>query len=183
MGSDIKYFTFAQADPLPRMARIGVNINAGVVLSRDQLSLRMVSFERLLEAEDLLVIRYPDGDFKYKNWLGDINIWDHVIRNRADSDVVTKKGWELSFFEFISFLSGRYKDPLGRVIYNTGGIGFSLSGLVKGLLYFNPKLKDISFLTFISHHLDVQYNSSKYKIDKGHPLAGTKFEGITISIY
>jgi len=182
IGDKITYIDAAQADPLPRTARIGTSLKAGLSLITDKQTWRLASFENLYEAEQLLV-RVRKGGVTYDGLLGDIDFWDNVILRKGNSRIVTKKGWELNLFELLSLRNGRYEDPLGRVSYDTDGIGFSLLGVLKAIRHLNPQLKDNAVLTFLTSHVDVQYNRSDLSTTEGHPLNGTKFKGISISVF
>jgi len=182
IGDKITYVDAAQADPLPRTARIGTSLKAGLSLITEKQTWRLVSFENLYEAEQLLV-RNSRGKVSYAGLLGDIDFWDNVILRKGNSRIVTKKGWELNLFELLSLRNGRYEDPLGRVSYDTDGIGFSLLGVLKAIRHLNPQLKDNAVLTFLTSHVDVQYNRSDLSTTEGHPLNGTKFKGISISVF
>ena len=182
IGDKITYIDAAQADPLPRTARIGTSLKAGLSLITDKQTWRLASFENLYEAEQLLV-RVRKGGVTYDGLLGDIDFWDNVILRKGNSGIVTKKGWELSLFEFLSLRNGRYEDPLGKVSYDTDGIGFSLLGVLKAIRHLNPELKGNAVLNFLASHVDIQYNRSSLKAVEGHPVDGTKFQGIGISLF
>lgn len=182
IGGKIAYIDAAQADPLPRTARIGVSLKAGLTHTTAEQTWRLFSFEHLYEAEQLLV-RLKAGGVTYAGQLGDIDFWDNVILRKGNSRIVTKKGWELQLFEFFALRAGHYEDPLGKVIYDTDGIGFSLLGLLKAIRQFNPELTGSAAFNFVTRHIDIQYHRSRMNAGAGHPLDGTKFQGIGISVF
>jgi hypothetical protein len=182
IGDKITYIDASQADPLPRIARAGFNVNAGLALSTKKQSWRLFAFERLNEAEQLLV-RRDRGRITYAKLLGDIDVWDHVILGKGGTTIITKKGWELRLFELFSYREGRHKDALGKVYYHTEGIGLSLTGVLKAIRYLNPRAVDHAVLGFLANHIDVQYNTGSLDAGEGHPLDATKFKGISVSFF
>ena len=183
VGGNVIYINAAQADPLPRVARIAISIETGLLYSDEDVDWRVFAFEWSSEAEDLLVRRSPDGIFTYKGWFGDIGFFDNVIKGNLKKNVVIKRGWELNLFEFISLRGGRYEDRAGSVLYDADGFGIRSSGLLKIAFILNPRLKSNSVLSFMGNHVDVQYNTSKFNAARGHPLDGTKFKGVRVSFF
>ena len=82
IGHRITYIDAAQADPLPRTARIGTSLKAGLSLITDKQTRRLASFENLYEAE-LLLVRARKGGVAYDGRLGDIDFWDNVILRKG----------------------------------------------------------------------------------------------------
>jgi hypothetical protein len=99
IGGKSKYIDAAQADPLPRTARIGLSINAGLEVFDNEAVWRVVSFEGLHEAEQLLVRSRVGEEVDYARFLGDINLWKNVILGESGPLVITKRGWELNILE------------------------------------------------------------------------------------
>ncbi len=182
IGGKITYIDATQADLLPRTARIGTSLNAGLALSKAEQAWRLVSFEQVYEAEQLLA-RNNRGEVSYAGLLGDINFWDNAVLRKGNSAIIAKRGWELKLFEILAIRGGHYDDPRGRVIYDTQGFGFSLHGVLKAIRYFNPKLQEEPTLKFLYNHIDIQLESSSLTAGAGHPFAGTEFQGITISVF
>jgi hypothetical protein len=164
---------------LPRTARIGTSLNAGLAVSKAEQNWRLVSFEHAYEAEDLLLQGNSQGEIDYAGLVGDIDFWDNVILRKGNADIIAKKGWKLSFFEILAIRGGHYDEP-GRLSYDTEGFGFSFHGVLKAIRYFNPKLQDDSLLNFLYNHIDIQFESSKLE---GSFLGGTEFQGITLSVF
>jgi hypothetical protein len=165
---------------LPRTARIGTSLNAGLSFSKAEQTWRLVSFEHIYEAEDLLLQRNSQGEIDYAGPLGDIDFGDNVILRKDNPDIITKKGWKLSFFEILAIRGGHYEYPLDEVRYDTDGLGFSLHGVLKAIRHFNPKFQDDPMLNFLYNHIDIQLESSNLD---GSFLSGTEFQGITISVF
>jgi len=183
IGKEIVYIDASQADPLPRIARAGLSLNAGLALSREKQTWRIFSFERLNEAEQLLVRSDRGRNVRYAKFLGDIDIWDNVFLGKGGSSIITHRGWELRFFEIFSLRRGHHEDALGRVYYDAEGIGLSLIGTLKASRYLSPQLGDSALLYFLVNHLDIQYNSSSLDAGAGHPLDKTKFKGISVRFF
>jgi hypothetical protein len=181
IGGKIKYIDAAQADPLPRTARIGLSINAGLEVFDNEAVWRVVSFEGLHEAEQLLVRSRVGEDVDYARFLGDINLWKNVILGESGPLVITKRGWELNILEIFSIRNGRHEDPLGKLYYDTEGMGVSLSGVLKLIRFFAPQLKHNCTFRFVAKHLDIQYNTSSHDSWVWSPVAGTKYKSIRIS--
>jgi hypothetical protein len=181
IGGKISYIDAAQADPLPRTARIGTNLHAGLALAMNEQSWRLLSFEHLHEAEQLLVRVDGSRGVSYAGLLGDINILKNVILRQGDDKIITKRGWELSLFEIFSLSRGGYEDPLGKVFYDTEGWGLRLLGVLKAIRHGNPRLRNNTLFNLLARHIDVQYYSSR--LTKGYLFAGTRFRGLTISIF
>ncbi|MDZ7290908.1 MAG: hypothetical protein ONB44_14760 [candidate division KSB1 bacterium] len=180
IGDLIHYIGASQGDPLPRTARIGVGLNAGLTLSRRGHAWRIFSVAHLYEAEQLLVrVRQP-YKVTYEKFLGDIDFWDNVILRKENPKIITKSGWELSFFETVSIRLGHYKDPLGKVDYDTRGFGVRLHGLLDAFLSDQPQESVIGFLI---RHFDIQYDYGHYSAEKDHPLNDTNFHGVGIRFF
>lgn len=116
----------------------------------------------------------------YAGLLGDIDFGRNVILGKSGSKIITKKGWELNLLELVSIRGGRYADPLGKVYYDTDGLGLHLSGALKIFAHISPELNRSSAWKFLSRHLDIAYNSSTFSAAAGHPLGETGFHGISI---
>jgi hypothetical protein len=190
------YIDAVQADPLPRYARVGTGLTLGFKYSQHEITLCPLQFRWSVEANEILVKRYPavkDSNdnvirapyWEYRNGLGDINIWDEVLLGKSNPETIHKTGWELTLLEFISFRGGRFEeDPnRGNRHFTTTGFGLRLSGLTKAmvLLLNESNIKDNMFI-YALNHLDVRYNTSNLKTDEQyHPLDNTKFWGISLS--
>ena len=66
---------------------------------------------------------------------------------------------------------------------DTFGLGLSISGATKLIRFVNQQFKRDPILTFLSHHLDIQYNFSIFHDDQTEVLDGIKYNGIKISFY
>jgi hypothetical protein len=181
LAASTNYIDDVQAEPLPKASRSGISLKAGLLLSNARLRWRFFSVERVNEAEQPMAGRRSLGGIRYARMRSDIDIWRHVILGKGSSTLIAKKGWEFDFFEIVSIRAGRYFDPSGRLTYKTAGFGLRLAGVFKYRRYFSPQRNDA--LSFISRHLDIAYESSHINAGEGHPLEGTKYRGIRISIF
>jgi len=183
IGDGISYIDPSQADPLPRIARDGFGISAGIVYTHPKLRWRIVSLEYASEAEQLLVrTEWRDGvqSVSYAGRDGDIDYLKHVILGHGRDNIITKRGWELGVGELVFLRLGRYDDPLGRVDYTTFGVGLALSGALKLLRFTSPGYELNPAMDRIGKHIDVQFNFSLF--DDG-PLDGTKFYGLKLTVF
>ncbi len=181
IGSTISYIDIAQPDPLPRTARMGVSLNAGLASTRHGRPWRLVSLEHQYETEQLLVRIADRGDVSYANFLGDINFFKNVILRQENSKIIAKAGWELGVNEFVFLRYGHYKDPLGRVDYKTFGASISSYGLFNAFL--QPTKQSPVLVRHLTQHLDIRYDYSSYDFEEGHPLSRTDFHGMRIRLF
>ena len=179
-GGEISYIDPAQADPIPRVARVGYSIDSGISLGRKNSRWKLVSFKWAREAEDLLVKREPpDYEIKYQTGLGDIDFCHDLIEWKPNPIIIKKEGWEINCLETFYFREGEYNDPEGKVIYQTTGYGVGIAGLFQLASILFPTNESIKFF---ANHVDVQYHWSEMETAAGHPLEGTKFKGINLVI-
>jgi len=180
-GNEITYHLEEQADPLPRSARVGFRMNAGIMLSDENLIWKIVAFNWGRNAEDLLIKERKPPDFKveYQGLMGDINFVNDLICWKPNEKIVKMQGWQLNCLETFYYRKGSYDDPDGKVQYKTTGYGFGLAGLLNlGRIVF-PENNTIKF---IAEHIDIQYHWSEMEIEVEHPLHGTQFKGINLVI-
>ena len=183
IGDKIAYIDAAQADPLPRNVLLGIGYEGGIMKKSNGLDWKIISIKWAVEMEDLLVHRNNDGTWKYRTGLADIHPFDNLIRGRGNNSAIRHKGYEINLFDFVTFRKGSYEDMEGQVSYQTEGIGFSLSGVLKVLQFSMLRTSTPGFIGFLTKHLDIQYHESSW--DFGiywHPLYGTRFKGMTIMI-
>jgi len=81
IGGKITYISEAQADPLPREARVGVGFNGGIALTKESLHWKLLSLRWAREARDILVDRENGVDWKYKIGFGEINVFEDIFFN------------------------------------------------------------------------------------------------------
>lgn len=178
-GGEIIYIDEAQADPIPRVARIGYSIDTGILMNYNNADWRLISFKWAREAEDLLVKRVSPGNkIEYQSGLGDIDFFHDLIEWKGNPNIVKRQGWELNFGEIFYYRKGKYEDPEGQVFYKTTGYGIGITGLLKLTRIFSQN----QTIKFFSDHLDIQYHWSEIETPSGSPLYGTEFKGINLVI-
>ncbi|MGH7494925.1 MAG: hypothetical protein ACREOO_21340 [bacterium] len=183
IGDKISYIDASQADPLPRTARIGTSLKIGLALHAHDQTWQLLSFEHVHEAEQSLVRFDGSGEVSYDGWLGDIDFWNNVILRKGGAEITSKNGGEFGLAEIVAIRYGHHDDPVGNLIYDTKGIGFSLHGVLKMIRHFNPGSRSEPWLDFMYKHLDVGFNASRLNAKEGHPVTGTEFQSIRISIF
>lgn len=190
------YIDAAQADPLPRYARIGIGFDLGVTYGNREAEWRPISFKWTIEANDILVRRsgaifdslgnvMTEGSWEYRDGLGDIHFFDEVILGHTNSETIKKKGWELNFFEILSLRGGRFEESptRGNRHFNTTGYSVRFFGIIKFLRAIDYPLGIEGPLGYIVKHLDVRFDHSELKTDEiNNPLAQTKFNSISIVV-
>jgi hypothetical protein len=174
VGNKVIYFDPAQADAIPRTARLGYTFNFALELSNNWVrKLNVVDYSFTAEAEDLLIKHDTSGNTQYQNLLGDINIGKNLIELHGDQNVVVHRGHILRLFETIVIVSGRFNGS-GYDNRKTNGIGISSEGLFKLL---NASI-DNPRINYLTNHFVVEYYNSNIFIDSG---LDTNLKGIVIN--
>lgn len=167
-GDEIYYIDPAQADPLPRIAKLGYGLSAGLNINMNQTYLKVIGFDFSVDAEDLLVDRKfvltPNDTSvsnEYQSFIGDIKIGKNIIAIEGDDKVVTKAGFELELFEIFSYRQGHLS---GRGLNNVKTNGFEIKS--SGLLKIIAPSNDENPLKYLSDHFDLRFSYSNYSIFK-----------------
>jgi len=176
VGKDIYYIDPAQADPLPRTARLGYTISTGLKVEINNSIIKAISYDFTVDADDYLVKIDPyTYNHSYQGLLGDIQIGRNLIGLKSDDNVVVHKGHNINLFETVSFQIGRF-DGRGYYQEKSSGIGMQ----TKGIFTLLKNVSKNTIFNFIADHLDIQYYSSKLFTDSP---AETKFEGVNVIWY
>ena len=130
IGDEIYYIDPAQADPLPRMDRLGYGITAGFDLISDNFRINAFNLSFTVEADDILISGDSTGS-EYQSTLSDLKFWKNIIEIEGDEKIVSHAGTKLEFVETVSLyfghFSGRgYPDPK-----ETNGFEIRAKGLFK----------------------------------------------------
>lgn len=167
IGDEIYYVDPAQADPLPRTARLGYGISTGVDIQYEDNPLRFIGIDFTVDAEDLLLdyeyinsggLMIPLTKFDgYQSFLGDINIGRNILQVKDDDNVITHAGVQFNLLESFLLKFGQMK---GKSVNNRSTNGFEIRS--SGLLKFLGSMSDNSIIKFISNHFDVRYYNSNY---------------------
>lgn len=186
IGDKIKYSNATQADPLPRSVYTGISINTGLKFFLNEKAFNLISFKWAREANDLLVERYMDNEgisqSRYLSGFNDIDFIDNIIFGKANSDIITNKGWELSMGDIFFIREGYYEDIEGRVIFDTNGFGINFIQPICFLLELTNQKIENEFLDKVVHNVDIEYHHSEYNCKPGHPLSDTDFDGVTLRL-
>ena len=188
IGDFIRFQDYAQADPAPMTARLGLTWGGKIsLLDGVGIELKFVN-----EAEDLLVETLVDSvlindemQYEYervyqKGLLGDINITDHIIDGDAVDEVTIHRGFELSFLDIYYIREGQFIDEPGKIDVSTEGFGINISNLFTTLPLFMGD--NFPLINNIFNYVDIQFNSSKWDEEQGHPLENTYFDEYTFTL-
>lgn len=120
LGKEIYYIDPAQADPLPRTARLGYSFDLGVKMSAGRNTIKAINYSFTAEAENSLIKNTNNGNVEYNGMLGDIKLGRNLIDLKGDNTVIVHKGHIAGFFETFILISGRY--------YRAGSQNFKPAG-------------------------------------------------------
>jgi len=183
IGDPISFVDVDQADPPPITSRLGMTFGGNFIIYNNL----GVDFKFIREAEELMVERIANENIAigyediYKDMLWDnIDLEKHILNGKGDKDVIIHKGSEITLFNFYSIRKGEHIDLDGNVEYKTSGYGINFGELIKSASYIldEPYLRQMKLLKYIN----LQYNSSKYIAETGHPLDNIHFNEYTLSI-
>ena len=158
IGDEVYYIDPAQKDPLPLTARLGHTFRFGVDYEGRNISINLINYDLILEANDLLVEResFRSSDFTYQGLFGDIEFWKHLVQLKGDEKVVVHKGHSISLVETITILLGSFHGRGYQFNPKTNGLLFSTKGLFKWL---NSEV-ETDFLQYFSKHFEVRFMTS-----------------------
>lgn len=178
VGDEIYYIDPAQADPLPRTARLGYGLSTGIDFIIQDMTLRVLSVSFTVDAEVLLVLRSFDTNGavvnEYQSFLGDIDIYKNIIQMKGDENVISRSGFKLDLVETLTITWGKYSGKSSDS-KKTNGIEIRSKGLLKLL----DKFTSDPTISYIANHFDIRYYNSNYNLDH---FTETNFEGIAFVI-
>jgi hypothetical protein len=177
IGDGIYYIDPAQTDPLPLTARLGQTLNFGIDYKSEDISINMIDYNLIIEADDILIKREYKNDIvntTYQGMLGDIDLGKHLIQLKSDDKVVVHKGHAIKLVETITILKGSFTGRGYNRIVQTDGLILSSSGLFKWL----GSITENETLKFIANHIEFKYINST--IFDREPIE-TDFSGVSIS--
>jgi len=176
IGDDIYYIDPAQADPLPRIERLGYGISTGFDLVSDNFSINAFNISFTVEADDILITRASmSSDWEYQSTLSDLKFWKNIVEIEGDEKIVSHAGTKLDFVETVSLYFGHFS---GRGFYSakTGGYEIRAKGLFKlWALWANEPITD-----FFGNHFDIIYYNTNYFTN--HPFE-TNITGLAFYIH
>ena len=175
IGDKVAYVDAAQSDPLPRTVFAGIHISSGLRYSKNDYDFNIVSFKWAREANDLLVERNRDGDYKYLSGLNDIHFIDNIIVGNSNTNIIMNRGWEINLGDVFFLRSGHYENIEAKDIYDAEGLGVNFVQPVRlTLKLMNIKIEN-DVLRKIVYNLDIEYHSGEYDYVQGSPLTDNKF--------
>jgi len=157
-GGEVYYVEPAQADPLPRTARLGYTLSAGFDVHIKNISLKVFGYDFSVDADDELINQNFNSSpiYSYQSGIGDIQIGRNLIELKSSNKVTVHKGNEFSFFDTFTYMIGRY-DGGGFYNQKSSGIGIRARGILQILkTKFNTPVYN-----YIADHFDIQYYSAK----------------------
>lgn len=159
IGDRIYYIDPAQADPVPRTARLGYTISPSLTIIDNNVNVNFnflkVNFST--ESQDILILRDTSGNSEYQSFLGDINIWDNLFKREGNKKVIVHKGFSIEFVETFEFNSGSFYGRGFDYLF-TNGYGIKISGLLKLFSLLSNQQKLLKYLDYF----DLQYYSAQY---------------------
>jgi len=174
MGDNIK---FGQEDPSPRLARAGFSLGGELTSASYG---PMIAFEWGHAASDILAKpRYPGDPITYQSGLGDINIYDHVIRGKNDHTVEVSQGRSFTMLDFYTYREGERGGPgFPRPIPESG---YGLNS--RGFLRLVNRFVNLPALDMINRHFTLRYDFSRWTTGENEPLVGTEFKAFTVTLH
>jgi len=175
IGDEISYIDSAQADPLPRMDRLGYGISAGFDLVTDDFRINAFNISFTVEADDIVIKRDSTGS-EYQSTLSDLDFSKNIIQIEGDEKIVSRTGTKLEFVESFAYyfghFSGRgYPDPR-----KTNGYEIRAKGLLKlCALWAEHPVTD-----FLRDHFDIRYYNTNYFADAWNE---TKMTGLAFYVH
>jgi hypothetical protein len=174
IGDPVDYYFDGRSLPLPRSARLGYAVSAGIEWYYKKLWFEFFTFDYSVDAVDLLIQNDPAMSIQ-NGLLGDISFSNNLLRGNADENVTVHKGYRIGLFETVYILGGKWDgDPWGGA--ETAGYAISLRGLFKVL----GSGSDSPILSYLGNHFDIQYTYSDADAGDYSPVTGTEFRSIAI---
>jgi len=175
IGDEISYIDSAQADPLPRMDRLGYGISTGFDLVSDNFRINAFNLSFTVEADDILITRDSIGNSEYQSTLSDLKFWKNIVEIEGDDKIVSHAGTRLDFVETVSLYFGHFSGR-GFDMRETNGYEIRAKGLLKlCALWAKDPITD-----FLRDHFDIRYYNTDY-FDY-HPLQ-TKMTGLAFYVH
>jgi hypothetical protein len=174
IGDKIYYVDPAQADPLPRMDRLGYGISMGAELINNEFRINSVNLAFTVEADDILITRDTIGTWAYQSTLSDLRFWKNIANIKGDDKIVSHAGFRIEFFETVAFNTGHYS---GRSSENsTDGYEIRAKGMFKLWQWW----VDSPITDFLSDHVDIVYYNSDFFVGN---LQREKIEGLALKLH
>ncbi len=176
IGDEVYYIDPAQADPLPRMDRLGYGFSTGFDLLGDNFQMNVLNFSLTIEADDILIDRDSTG-WEYQSTLSDLQFVKNLINIEGTEKIVSHIGLKIDFFETVSFSTGHFSGRGFMDVRETNGYELRAKGLFKlwALWAKDP------FTDFLRDHIDIRYYNTNFF--DNHDWAETKMTGLALYVH
>lgn len=175
IGDEVYYIDPAQADPLPRMDRIGYGFSTGFDLLGDNFQMEILNFSLTVEADDILIDRDSTG-WDYQSTLSDLQFVKNLINVEGTEEIVSHIGLKIDLFETVSFSTGHFS---GRGFDERKTSGYELRA--KGIFKLWALWAKDPFTDFLRDHIDIRYYNTNYFDD--HDWFETKMTGLALYVH
>ncbi len=174
IGDEVYYIDPDQADPLPRMDRLGYGITTGFYLLGDNFQMKVLNFALTVEADDILIDRDSTG-WDYQSTLSDLQFVKNLINVEGTEKIVSHIGLKIDLFETVSFSTGNFSGS-GYGESKTNGYELRTKGLFKlWALWAQDPITD-----FLRDHIDIRYYNTNYFADDWRE---TKMTGLALYVH
>jgi hypothetical protein len=175
IGDEVYYIDPAQADPLPRMDRIGYGISTGFDLLGDNFQMEVLNFSLTVEADDILITHDSTG-WEYQSTLSDLQFVKNLINIEGTDNITSHIGLKFDLFETVSFSTGHFSGS-GFDERKTNGYELRAKGIFKlwALWAKDP------FTDFLRDHIDIRYYNTNFF--ENHDWAETKMTGLALYVH
>ncbi len=181
VGGRVSYLNAAQADPLPRTARLGWAAETGLHYRSEQIDIPLINVTIAREAENLLLKRDNNGSWNYDGLpLGNIDIYNNLIASKANGYISVRRGFSVNVFETAAFRQGSFEGD-GNLSYQTSGFSISTRGISKVISASLPAATGFNPIEFFFMHLEIRYSHSEYTGKS--PLNGTSFDNLIFTFH
>ncbi|MFB0516441.1 MAG: hypothetical protein ACETWG_07545 [Candidatus Neomarinimicrobiota bacterium] len=190
MGEGVTFIDEDQADPPPTLARLGFSLSCSATGLTSRYPIATFRYGR--EVDDILVVmeeKNGDRDWNVDAPIGDIDIYNNLIKNKPGEDLTLHRGYEFTFLDLFTFRTGEYiyeypsnaSEDYRQHIYTWGR---ALHG--RPILLLMSQLLRSPVTRALARHFDFVYNESHFEGRDGHhssPLAGTDFENLVVAFH
>jgi hypothetical protein len=185
MQSIFDFWYPEQANPFPRFARMGMELNPGLIYVKDNMSWVPVSFKWNIESNDLLEKEDNTGNISNQSGLGAISFLREVILGKSNKETEKLKGWELNLGEAIYIYGGSYtEDPIiGNNNFISEGYAISIPGIFKSIAVLQPDILRSKFVRSFINNVVLKFNESRvYTFDASSPLNNSKCYSLSVTL-
>ncbi|MFZ1520267.1 MAG: hypothetical protein WAU11_15930 [Ignavibacteriaceae bacterium] len=181
IGDEVYYIDPAQADPLPRMDRLGYGISTGFDLLEDNFRMKVFNFSLTVEAEDILFSKHYSEingstiGWDYQSTLSDLKFVKNLINIEGTEEIVSHIGLKFDLFETVSFSTGHFS---GRGFDERETNGYELR--TKGIFKLLALWTNYPLTNFLHDHIDIRYYNTNLFDD--HYLE-TKMTGLALYVH